>query len=115
MSDKNNEFINLYEFLDNTPVSQLTHTELSNLIDGISNTWVTMMHDGKHDFDEENVRQGFNHLFRYKAASYPDECCSNIIDMVIEESRNVPDDEYWNQTRRVEVIQLNKELGFENS
>ena len=67
MSDKNNEFINLYEFLDNTPVSQLTHTELSNLIDGISNTWVTMMHDGKHDFDEENVRQGFNHLFRYKA------------------------------------------------
>lgn len=110
-----NEFIKQYEWMHQTPVSQLTHTQLSNLINSFSNTFVTMMIDGEHDFDEENVRQGFNNLFRYKAASYPDECCAHILDMVIEEGRKVPDDKYENQTRRIEVLLLNKQLGFGDS
>ena len=115
MFDQSSEFNKQMEWLHQTPVNQLTHTQLSNLINSFSNTFANMMVDGEHDFDKENVRQGFNNLFRYKAASYPDECIAHIMDMVFEESRNVPDDVYGNQTRRMEVVLLNKQLGFGDS
>jgi len=115
MSDQDNEFNKRMEWMHQTPVSQLTHTQLSNLINSFSNSFANMMIDGKHDFDKQNVRQMCNNMFRYKAASYPDECIAHIMDMVFEESRNVPDDVYGNLTRRIEVVLLNKRLGFGDS
>ena len=114
MTDKN-EQSKLYEFMYQTPVSQLTPDDLSKVITAYSNILVGWIGDGGHDFDEENVRQGINNLFRYKAASYPDEPCMHILDMIIEEGRKVPDDEYGNQTRRIEVRHLNKCLGLEGT